>query len=260
MAGIQFSDEVADRLEAVYRGRDVAAQREDTLSRLALKPGEHVLDIGSGPGFLCESIAEAVGPTGRVRGVDISPDFVRRAGARNRHDQLGYAVGDATALDEPDAAYDVVVSTQVAEYVPDIDAFCLEFRRVMKPGGRGLIIATDWDAVIWFSEHPERMARMLKIWEGHCADPRLPRHLGPRLRAAGLELDGLSAFPLVNLRYEEGAYSHGVSGFIAGFAEKSGAVTPQEVADWKAELPELDAAGRYFFASSRFVFELRRPV
>lgn len=258
MAELSFSDSAAERLERVYSGYDVTAQRADTLKRLGVRSGEHVIDIGSGPGFLCQDLAEAVGSSGRVRGVDISVDMVSRASGRNDKPWLSYAEADATALPEPDAAFDVAVSTQVAEYVPDVAAFCAEFHRVLKPGGRGLIIATDWDAVIWQTEHPERMARMLKSFEPHCADPRLPRRLAPLLRGAGLSVDHVSCYPLINLRYEVGAYSHGVAGFIADYAVKTGAVAPDEVEAWKAELAALDAEGRYFFANSRFVFECSR--
>ncbi|GMG83334.1 hypothetical protein LNKW23_25470 [Paralimibaculum aggregatum] len=258
--GLDFNERAAERLERVYSGADIVAQRADTLRRLALRPGERVLDIGSGPGFLAEAMAGVVGSGGRVRGIDISETLLARASARATVPWLSYGRGDAQALDEADGAYDVVVSTQVAEYLPDIDAFCGELARVLAPGGRGLVIATDWDAVIWHSDHPARMARALKLWEGHCADPRLPRHLAPRLSAAGLAVAGVSAFPLLNLRFEEGAYSQGMAGFIAGYLRREGSMRTAEIEAWAAELAALDAAGRYFFASQRFVFEVTKPA
>ena len=50
--GMQYDDAAAERLEAVYLGPDIAAQRDDTLNRLAIRKGERILDVGSGPGFL----------------------------------------------------------------------------------------------------------------------------------------------------------------------------------------------------------------
>jgi SAM-dependent methyltransferase len=255
-----YTHAVAERLEAVYLGPDVTAQRADTLARLAARPGEHAIDIGSGPGFLCEALGEAVGPTGRVRGVDLSADMVERAAARNGLDWVSYAEGDAVALPEPDGAYDVVVSTQVAEYVADIGAFCAEAHRVMKPGGRGLILATDWGAVAWHSEQPERMARVLKAFEPHCADPWLPRTLGPRLRAAGFKVTGVSAFPIVNVERSEGSYSRLATQFIATFVRSRSDLPEAEVAAWAEEQDRLAAAGRFFFASSRFIFEIAKPA
>ena len=72
MATLQFSEEAARKLQAAYMTAEVIAQRRATLNCLSLSSGEAVLDIGCGPGFLCEEMAEAVGSTGRVLGVDIS--------------------------------------------------------------------------------------------------------------------------------------------------------------------------------------------
>lgn len=257
---MDYDDRASAWLDIVYSGADVTAQRADTLQRLALRPGEHVLDVGSGPGFLVEAMAGAVGPQGRVRGIDISEAMIRRSAARSRADWASFAVGDATDLQEADAAYDVVVSTQVAEYIPDIDGFCRELSRVMAPGGRGLVIATDWDGVIWYSEEPARMARFLKAFEGHCADPRLPRHLAPRLRQAGLDVSSISSFPLLNFEFREGAYSHGIAGFLKPFLVRKRFASEAEVSDWAAEQEKLSAEGRYFFASQRFIFEIAKPA
>jgi arsenite methyltransferase len=260
MAGMSFDDATAERLEAAYLGPDVTAQRAETLRRLALEPGERVLDIGSGPGFLCLDMAEAVGPSGRVRGIDVSPDMITRVSARNPHPWLSYAEGDATALPEPDRAYDVVVSTQVAEYVADISRFCLEAYRVLAPGGRGLVLATDWDTVAWHSADPARMARVLEAWRAHCADSRLPRTLAPRLRAAGFTVTAVSVFPIVNLDWDEGCYSQGLAPLIGDFVRSRAALADAEIEAWEAELEELASTGRYFFASSRFLFGVTRPT
>ena len=72
MSGLEFTDAAAKRLERLYLTRDVVAQRSETLRLLELVPGEQVLDIGCGPGFLCESIAAQVGSTGAVVGIDVS--------------------------------------------------------------------------------------------------------------------------------------------------------------------------------------------
>lgn len=260
MAGIYYSDEVAARLEDVYLVPDIAAQRAHTLGRLALRPGEAVLDIGSGPGFLCIQMAEAVGPSGRVKGIDISPQMVARARARTDHSWVEYAEGDATALPEADGSYDVVVSTQVAEYLADIGEFCTELRRILRPGGRGLVLATDWEAIAWYSDEPERMERMMRAFQPHCADSRLPRTLGPRLREAGLTVTGVSAFPIVNADGREDCYSRKAIHFQADFLRLQDGVAEEEVGAWLAEQDRLAAEDRYFFASNRFIFEFARPL
>jgi len=156
MSGLTFTQDAARHLARVYLTPDVVAQRSETIKQLALSPGEGVLHIGCGPGFLCESIAAAVGSDGAVTGIDISSDLIALCGMRNPPTWLSYAVGDATQIAQPDASFDVVVCTQVAEYVPDVDRVLAETLRVLRPGGRAVFVATDWDAVVWHSEKPDR--------------------------------------------------------------------------------------------------------
>ena len=149
MSGLEFTEDAARRLESLYLTTDVVAQRVETIRRLGLSHGERVLDVGCGPGFLCESIAAAVGSDGAVAGVDISDDLIALCKRRNPPKWLSFTVGDATQLAQPDASFDVVACTQVAEYVPDVGRVLSEAFRVLKQGGRAAFVATDWDALIW---------------------------------------------------------------------------------------------------------------
>lgn len=257
---MHFDDAAAERLEAIYLGHDVVAQRKHTLRLLDLKRGERVIDIGSGPGFLCQEMAEAVGPEGAVRGVDLSADLLRRAEARKTHSWVSYAEGDATALDEPDGAYDVVVSVQVAEYVPDIDAFCAEVFRVMRPGGRGLIVATDWNAIAWHSADPDRVRRILDAFEPHCANSTLPRTLAPTLSKAGLEIDDVTGFPIINTAGDPKDYSVGMRNFIISYVRNGGSVPEADIQAFDDEQAELIRTGDYYFATTRVIFRVSRPA
>ena len=259
LASMDYDEAAAERLEAVYLGSDVVAQRVETLRLLGVQPGEAVLDIGSGPGFLASDLADAAGPKGRVIGVDISEPLIARARQRARQNWLTYELADATALPFEDAIFDVVVSTQVAEYIADIEGFCAEFTRVLRPGGRGLIVATDWDAVCFHSEDPDRMNRVMAAFAPHCADSRLPRTLGRRLRDAGLDVDKIAYFPIINASCYEGSYSKGLMPFIKNYVMGQGSLTEVELDAWMAEQAVLDARGEYFFSTGRFMFMVSRP-
>ena len=260
MASMEYDDAAAERLEAVYLGPDVVAQRQWTMAQLAISAGESVIDIGSGPGFLAADLAAATGPDGRVLGVDLSPQMVARATARRTADWLDYQVADATQLPCDDDSFDVMVSTQVAEYVPDVTAFCAEAARVMKPGGRGMIIATDWDAIVWHSEDPDRMARVMQAFAPHCDDPRLPRTLGRQLRAAGLTIARVVYYPIINTTRSAGCYSRMIQPFVAAYIKGQGSLPEAEVDAWMAEQEALDDAGAYFFATGRFCFQVTKPA
>lgn len=259
ISGLEFTNAAARRLEALYLSTDVVAQRSETLKKLRLTEGDRVIDIGCGPGYLCESIAEIVGPAGRVVGIDISPDLVGIAERRNSRNWLLYRAGDATAIDEPNESFDVAACTQVAEYIPAVDRAISEAFRVLKPGGRAVFVATDWEAVIWRSDTPDRMAAVMKSWEAHCAHPRLPRSMFERLRAGGFAIEEVSVFPILNLEWSDESYSKGLSMLIQDFVASRGDISGDELTAWAEELPRLSDEGRYFFSSSRFIFRASRP-
>jgi len=257
--GMEYDEAAAERLEAVYLGPDVLAQRSDTLRRIAVQEGERVLDIGSGPGFLAAAIADQTGPNGKVVGVDISQQMVDRASQRSQREWLSYQCADAADLPFDDNFFDVVVSTQVAEYVPDIEAFSSEVHRVLKRGGRGLILATDWEGVCWHSEHPDRMDKVLKAFAPHCADSKLPRTFTARLRKSGLAVDDVSYFSIINVDRYDGCYGEGIVPFIVAYVSGQKTVPDEELQAWAAEQTSLNARGEHFFSTGRFNFSVSKP-
>jgi arsenite methyltransferase len=255
MNGLKFTDEAAGRLEKFYRTKDIVTQRLETIRHLNLTGGESVLDIGCGPGFLCESMSEIVGRNGAVVGIDISADLVALCNRRKHPTWLSYEIGDATKLNQTDASFDVVVCTQVAEYITDVDSVLSEAFRVLKPNGRTLFLATDWDAVVWFSDNPMRMAAVMKSWAAHCAHPRLPRSMAYRLKNAEFQLDDVVVFSFLNLQYDDDSYSKGLAQFIRNFAGGKDDVSASDLIEWHNEFESLNAAGRYFFSSNRYIFK-----
>jgi SAM-dependent methyltransferase len=250
---MKFGEEAARRLEHAYMTPDIVRQREVTLALFAPKPGERIIDIGSGPGFLCESMAQQVGPSGSVIGVDISQDLLHAARQRNTLSNLSYATGDAIDLGQPDASFDTAITTQVFEYVKDCAAAIREMRRVLRPGGRVLVVATDWDGVVWHSSDRERMRAMLTAWEPHCADPRLPRTLVAQLREGGFEVAEARGHAIINTRLGDDTYSQNVMELMANFVRRRETVAEADIEDWRADLKALNAQGRYFFSTTRFM-------
>lgn len=253
-AVLDFDEENARRLVAAYTTPDVVDQRRAIRAALALQPGEQVLDIGSGPGFLAAEMAEEVGADGRVHGIDPSDSLL--AIARRRGTTVDYSPGDALALPFDDEQFDVVVATQVYEYVDDIDRALAEARRVLRPGGRLLVLDTDWDSIVWHSHDSERMERVLAAWSQHLADPYLPRRLPALIRATGLDLTDATIIPILNHGANRNTFSSGMLELVAAYVAGRGGNTVGEIGAWAADLKNL--GDDYFFSLNRYLFLAKR--
>jgi arsenite methyltransferase len=254
-----FDEAQSRAVEATYATGDIAEQRRATLKALGLTPGERVLDIGCGPGYLAAEMAEAVGTQGFVLGVDPSPSMLALAEGRAAPvARVELAAGDALSLPADDGAFDAAVSTQVYEYVPDIAAALAEARRALRPGGRLAVLDTDWDSIVWRSADDARMARVLRAWDEHLADPYLPRRLPELLREGGFTLRRSEIVPVLNIGYEPETYSAHVLGTIARFVAGRQGIGEDEVRAWEAELRGL--GDNYFFSLNRYLFVAETPA
>lgn len=112
------------------------------LSRADLKPGETVLDLGSGAGFDAFLAAGRVGKTGRVIGVDMTQEMVQKARANAEKlnvTNVDFRLGEIEKLPVRDLSVDVVISNCVINLSPDKSAVFGEIYRTLKPGGRIII-------------------------------------------------------------------------------------------------------------------------
>lgn len=106
-------------------------------------PGDRVLDVGCGGGYLARTLAATVGPDGRITGID--PSAAAVSYARHRAPaNCSFAVGVAQGLELPDRSFDVVTSTLAAHHIPDEEraAAFAEMFRVLRPGGA--LLAADF--------------------------------------------------------------------------------------------------------------------
>lgn len=260
---LQYDEEASRRVEAIYSTPDVAAVREVVLRLLALQPGEQVLDVGAGPGYLALQMARAVLPAGQVDAIDISEPMLAMARARLARADTPLPVevqlADARALPFPDATFDVAVATQTYEYVADLPLAFGELFRMLRPGGRALVLDTDWDSIVWHSSDRARMERVLAVWNQHLPNPFLPRTLRAQLTQAGFRVRHEEVIPLFNPASTPETYSHLVVGLVESFVAGRGVLPPGELAAWAADLRSLADAGLSYFSLNRYVAIAAKP-
>jgi SAM-dependent methyltransferase len=161
-----------------------------------LRLGERVLDLGSGAGFDVFLASRAVGPEGRVFGLDFTPEMLARArtsAAEQRLANVTFLEGDIESVPLPDASVDVVISNCVINLAPDKRRVFAEAARVLVPGGRFVVadmLATE--------RLPEALVHDPKAW-GECIAGAIPRED----YAAGLRRAGFADIKVRRIAGEE---------------------------------------------------------
>lgn len=255
----QFDEQASRTLTAIYLTPDVVAQRDKVLALLAPKAGERALDIGCGPGLTTEALARAVGPDGNVVGVDIAPPMLAIARQRCAPlPQVSFERADVTRLPWEDGRFDVALASQVYEYVDQIDTALAELARVIRPGGRAVLVDTDWESAVWASHDDARMRRVLEAWNEHIPHPQLPRTLVRRLLQAGFAEVRVEVVPLLNVGYDPETFSVGMMRLIGDFASGRNGLTAADIRAWRDDARAIGDEGAYFFSLNRYVFIAER--
>ena len=210
MSALAFTGDMARLQQAIAESHDLVVRRSTVLEALNLRTGARVLELGCGGGYYAYEAARFVGRTGWVCAIDISPDQV--AAAQRRCAEFGWVecrTADIAAPPYADAAFDAVFTVQVLEYLADLDAGLRQIHRMLRPGGRPVIVATDWSSAVWHSENAPRMQRVLAAWEPHKPCLNLPFILAARLRRVGIQR--LRQIPILNTPDNPASFSYCVA-------------------------------------------------
>jgi SAM-dependent methyltransferase len=162
-AKLGYSDE---ELSAVPEGANLGLGCGNPLAITELKPGEVVLDLGSGAGFDCFLAAQQVGETGRVIGVDMTPEMISKArnnAAKNGYTNTEFRLGEIEHLPVADRTVDVIISNCVINLSPDKPQVFKEAYRVLKPGGR--LVISD---VVATAELPSEIKNNMDVLYSSC--------------------------------------------------------------------------------------------
>jgi len=184
-------DTVAERLgydsaqlEGVPDGANLGLGCGAPVAQLDLRPGETVLDLGSGGGLDALLAAPLVGPEGRVIGVDMTEEMIERARAnvaKSEFRNIEFRHGRLEALPVDSTSVDAVTSNCVINLVPDKADVFREIARVLRPGGRVVISDIVLDGAL-----PDAVTRDLLAYVGCVAGARLRDEYFALVESAGL--------------------------------------------------------------------------
>lgn len=213
-----YSDEELGGLPDSVTGISLGCGNPTAIAEL--KPGETVLDLGSGGGIDCFLAARQVGPEGRVIGLDMTPDMIKLA--RRNAKRLGAAnvdfrYGEMEEMPLPDNSVDVVISNCVINLSPDKDAVFAEVMRVLRPGGR--MSVSD---IVLNGELPQPIRTSLNAWAGCIAGALDESDYLCKIRSAGFE--GIEVESKNYVRFSETADAADVQDLLAGTGLTPGAL------------------------------------
>ncbi|MDD5686596.1 MAG: arsenite methyltransferase [Elusimicrobia bacterium] len=160
-----------EELISVPEGANLGLGCGNPTSLASLKEGETVVDLGSGPGFDCFLAAQKVGKKGKVIGIDMTPEMIKKAkenAKKGNYQNVDFRLGEIENLPVDDISVDIIMSNCVINLSPDKDKVFKEAFRVLKPGGR--IMVSD---IVLLKELPELVKESVEAHIGCLAGAML---------------------------------------------------------------------------------------
>lgn len=236
---------------------DIRASKPVILDGLHLRGGETVLDAGCGMGADVIEIAQRVGPTGRVIGIDVSEVMI--AEAQRRTASLGLSieveVGDAQQLRFPDGMFDACRTERMLEHVPDAERALTELVRVTRPGGCLAVFDFDLDTVVIDNPYRDTTRAVVRSFSDSIRHGWIGRQL-PRL----FQEQGLTAIQVaprtIRIGYE---FAQLLLGGHLTRAQQEGVLAPAALERWWRQLEAAEQAGTFYMAFTAFIVSGTRP-
>jgi ubiquinone/menaquinone biosynthesis C-methylase UbiE len=244
-------------LDAANQLPGVLAWKSALKNGLHLFPGAHVLDIGCGMGSDAFDLADRVGPSGLVTGVDFSEvliaEAIRRLG--NRNVAASFEVGDAQALRFPEHTFDAVRAERMLMHVPDAKLALSEMARVLRPGGRMAVQDFDWETQFCDSPHKDATRKIALSFCDSMKNGWIGRRLPRLFREVGM-IDVKVSFHTITVTYE---FLELLLGGHVARAVASGVLSAEEADLWWTNLAQAEDQGTIVYGFTAFIVSATKP-
>lgn len=253
-------DRIADASEAVnYLTRasgmaDAQRYKEQSISLLNINEGHQILEAGCGAGDEVRAMAQMVGSSGRVVGIDFSHAMIEEATGRSDASDLPveFMQGDVQDLDFDDNTFDRCRADRTLQHVENPDKAIEELVRVLRSEGRIVVCEPDWDTLTISSPDTD-LTR--KVIHSKCDTIRhgwIGRRLRSMFNSAGLERISISSdtFIFTDFHTVNQAFN-----FVAALdhAQAKYGVEEGHKANWLSQLQEIDESGGFFASVNVFI-------
>jgi ubiquinone/menaquinone biosynthesis C-methylase UbiE len=237
-------------LDRVEQLAAVSARRQRSYVLAQVAPGDQVIDVGCGLGTAATEMAVIVGDEGTVLGVDASDAMVTAATQRHAASRATFEQGDALDLAVGDATVDVYRAERLYQHLDDPAAAMGEAARVLRPGGRLVLIDQDWDALLFDGADRGLTRSVLRSFSDSIVEGWIGRRFHALLIDAGFAGVEVEAETVVSTDWEE-------YGMVAGLVARTAAADPNVGPDaseaWLRDQEARAKAGRWVMTMTHFL-------